>query len=106
MLSIKRSVIFKMHLHLKSVLCVCSVFKWQVAGNLLSCAGHDQIQVLQLPSAMVSMAWETKMISVICVRKTEIQEFHVFMVTHDQAITQVISSNVGLYSGQFEYVNN
>lgn len=107
MLSSKRSLIFKIHLHLKSVLCVCRVFKVAlVGGNLLLCASHDMNQVLQLPSAMAPLAWETQMIFVVCVRKTGTQDFHVFMVTHDQVITQVISSKMGLYSEQFEYVNN
>lgn len=70
---------------------------------MLPCAGRDMNQVLQIPSAL---AWETQMVSVTCVRKRGTQEFHVFMVTHDQAITQVISINMRLYSEQFEYVNN
>lgn len=77
-----------------------------VGGNLLPCAGRDMNQVLQIPSAMAPMAWETQMVSVTCVRKKKTQEFHVFIVTHDQAITQVISSNKGLYSEQFDYINN
>lgn len=76
MLSIKRSLIFKIDLHLKSVLCVCSVFKVTlVGGNLLPCVGHNMNQVLQLPSAMAPMAWETQMIFVICVREQEHRNF-------------------------------
>ncbi|RMC09891.1 hypothetical protein DUI87_12678 [Hirundo rustica rustica] len=76
-------------LHRDDVKAVIMVFKLTlVGGNLLPCADHDMNQVLHLPSAMVPLAWETQMIPLTCVRKTGTEEFHVFMVTHDQAITQ------------------
>lgn len=52
---------------------------------------------------MVDMAWETQTGDpVICARKTGTQEFHLSVITCDQAITQVVSSNMDM----FEYTNS
>lgn len=52
------------------------------------------------------MAWEAQIILVICIRKTGTQEFRLSMIAYDQAITQVVSSNMGLYSEQFDYIGS
>ena len=51
---------------------------------------------------IVGVAWETQIVPGIYIRKAGTQEFHLSMIMYDQAVTQVVSSNVDVYSQQFE----